>query len=498
MKVALINVQIIDGNNLVPPMGVLSIAAALEKSGYDVKVIDRDPEYYNIADEIKKFNPDMIGLGFLTTSYKRALDLTKRLMKEIPNPVYFCGGVHTTIEPMDVLKNFGVDFVVVGEGEITTVEALNKISEGKSLHGVKGVIYKNKGKVINNSLREPIKDLDTIPFIARHLINFEKEYLTFPGVIRGKWCKSTTMMASRGCPYHCIYCNSHTVFGRNVRRRSIDNVIAEIEYLKEKYDVEGIYFVDDTFTLDKEWVIKFCQELKRKGINILWGCQARVNTVDKALLEGMKAAGCIQLDYGVESGSEKILKVLKKGTTPEMIKNAFRLTKEVGLGTLATFMVGNPYETKEDIEKTLRLAKAINADYTTFFFTTPFPGTELWDMAVKNRWIDQKKTFSDAWIYRQSELPIMNINFSKEELAKIRGRLQNHFFMRNYLHTSNLKMGAYMLFLCIKHPKTVAEGISDFFKGKRMDSFLESVLRQHRFNLSLEVEKASHYTKDKQ
>ena len=151
LRITLINVQILDGNNLVPPMGLLSIAAVLEKAGHNVQVFDKDPKFFDVTDKVKEFNPDIIGIGFLTAGYKKALSLTKELKQKIPDAVYCYGGVHTTVEPINVLNNFMADFVVVGEGELTMLEACERIKNGKSLKGVKGLIYKEKNKIANNS-----------------------------------------------------------------------------------------------------------------------------------------------------------------------------------------------------------------------------------------------------------------------------------------------------------------------------------------------------------
>lgn len=487
MKITLINVQIIDGNNLVPPIGILSIAALLENSGHEIQIIDKDPKFFNFINEIKKFNPHMIGIGFLTAAYKRALELTKKLRLEIPKAIYFYGGVHTTIDPINILNKFSADFVVIGEGEFTVLEACERINKEKTLNGIKGTIYKGKnGKIINNGPRPLIENLDKLPLMARHLLNFEKEYLTFPGVIRGYSCKSTTIMTSRGCPYQCIYCSSNNIFGRKVRRRSVENVMEEIIFLIKTYFIRGIYFVDDTFTLDKEYVLKFCRELKKRNISLIYGCQARVNTVDREMLEEMKSAGFVQIDFGVESGSEKILNVLKKQINPKMAERAFKLAKDAGLRTLASFMIGNPYETMEDIKKSFELAKKLNADYTTFLFTTPFPGTELWNLVIKNGWFKPPEEFSEKWTFRQVDLPIMNINFTKKELAHIRARLQNYFFMKNYFQRYNLTMALHIFYLCLKYPNTAKKAISNFIKTGKLDGFLETMLIQHRFNVSIQ------------
>ncbi len=481
MRVTLVNAQVLDGNNVVPPLGLLYVAAVLEEEGHKVQVLDADPEFQDsMMKEIKDFDPELIGLSFLTVAYERGLNLCKALKKELPDVTYCAGGVHTTVKPHDTLKALDLDFIVVGEGEYTMREVCEKLDKKKGLKNIAGIFYRENGAVIENERRELIQDLDSLPFPARHLIDMTP-YLKPPGIIRGYAEKNqTTVVTSRGCPFKCIYCGSHNIFGRRTRRRSVKNVVDEIEHLEKTYGMRGIYFCDDTFTLSSKWVKEYCRDLNSRDFTIKWGCQSRVDQTDHDLMQKMKDSGLVQLDFGVESGSEKILKVLGKGGAGDrtsQIKQSFKLCKDLGIRTLATFIIGNPEETRQDIEESFQVAKEIQADYTAFYFLTPYPGTDIYDMAIEKGWLDPNIPFSEVWAHRQPELPLMAITFGKEELRDIRKKLQNHFFRKNYLSggTGNISFYSILSTILFKHPTVFLTAIGRFLRTGRIDYIVETL-----------------------
>jgi len=479
LRVALIHPRTTDSP--LPPLGLLYLGAVLEKQGHYVQILDPWPSDNGFLEQVQRFRPDLIGLSLLTPQYSRALSIVRNLKDTIPDAKYCAGGVHTTALPSETLREFEIDFVVFGEGELTLREVCSRLEAGKDLAGVKGVVFRDdQGNVVANPPRELIENLDELPFPARHLVDFEW-YLTPPGPIRGFFLrKCAVVMVSRGCPFRCIYCGSHLIFGRKVRYRSVPNVIAEIKHLVQKYGIDGLWFIDDEFTVNSQYVMNLCRQLKSEEINLIWGCQSRVDTVSEELLLEMKRAGCVQLDYGVESGSELVLKNLRKNFTPEKVKRAFALTKKLGLRAMASFMVGNPGETYQDIEKTLELATQISADWTRFFYTTPYPGTELYQMAKQYGWVDPNFRFSEMWSVMQTEYPVMRINFTAQELARIRARLQNKFLIRNYSsYVKNPDFAMKFFSSLLQHPKALLEGIAKAIRTRRLDFAAESALWQY-------------------
>lgn len=473
-------------DNPLPPIGLLYIGAVLEDANFNVQVLDPLPDDNEFFNKVKEFNPSLIGISLLTTQFEKAKNMIKGLKSVVPNAVYCCGGVQPTAQPEETFKKINVDFLVFGEGEYTLLEICQRLSSGKTIDGVDGILFKNNGKIIKNKGRKLIENLDELPLPGRHLVDFNW-YLTPPGFIRGRFYKrTTTLIATRGCPFQCIYCGSNTVFGKKVRRRSAENVVGEIEHLISEYKIDGYWFIDDTFTVNKNWVVEFCNMLLERGVSVKWACQARVDCISEKLLLLMKKAGCVQLDFGVESGSNKVLKILKKGTTSEMIISAFELAKRVGLRRFASFMIGSPGETREDIDATLTLAKRIDPDFTSFFYHTPFPGTESYKMAIENNWIKSEYDFSTDWSIRQTEFPIMAINFDKKELRKIRADLQNQFLFKNYILFVNKSTAVFILhvtYSLLKNYRNTFLKLCSIFRTQRIDDLVEFAMITYRNDL---------------
>jgi len=260
-------------------------------------------------------------------------------------------------------------------------------------------------------------------------------YLIPPGFIRGSFNWGiATIMSGRGCPYNCIFCASQNVFGRGMRRRSVQNVMKEIRYLKEKYNIRGLFFLDDTFTVNDNWLKEFCTTLKGEDYRLIWGCQARGDTITEEKLAIMKNAGCVQVDIGVESGNDTILENLHKNEKVEDLRRAFAITKKLGIKTFASFIIGNPGEGIKEIEDTKKFALEIQPDMAGFCILVPYPGTPLYDLAKSKNWFTEvgRVGFSDNWANKQSEIPIMSAGLAGEVLLEKRTELENIFFWQNH------------------------------------------------------------------
>jgi anaerobic magnesium-protoporphyrin IX monomethyl ester cyclase len=474
MKIALVNPRVESYSSTLPPLGVLYVAAVLEREGFDVRVFDPPPHDDGELSDIVAYGPDIIGLSVLTTYVGRARQLIAYLKQHLPQAYFVAGGIHPTVLPEETIRSLGLDCVVIGEGEITFKELALARAAGTPLSEVDGLCYRSGDELIRTTPRGLIEDISTIPFPARHLIDFER-YLFPPGIIRGFWSeRSTTIITSRGCPFTCIWCGSQAIFGRKVRRRTVENVIAELKILLLDYHVDSIWFIDDTFTLNREWINRFCDAVLANNLRFRWGCQAHVTTADEDLFVRMKEAGLVQLDFGVESGSDRVLNALKKKSSAEAVRNAFRIARKVGIRTLATFMFGNPGEEWEDVEKTFSLAKSIQPDFASSFFITPFPGTELMQMAQEKGWLQVDIDYFDSGLKKR---PMMKINFSEEQLLKIRERFQRQFAFRNYaslLNSPKFVLKAFLLGL--RYPRGFLYAMRSFVKTKVVDDFVFSFL----------------------
>jgi radical SAM superfamily enzyme YgiQ (UPF0313 family) len=380
MKIALINPPT-KNSFPQPPLGLAFIAAILEKNGHKVDIIDAQAleiDENEITKKVAEF--DIVGITSMTPTFNSAVEVTKAIKKVNNSCFVIMGGPHVTVLPEKTLKDVKeVDAIVIGEGELTIVELVDAIEKKKSFEKILGISYRKDGNIIINPPRPTIESLDILPIPAFHLLPI-KNYRPYPP--HGKKLPYMALMTSRGCPYRCTFCFK-SIFGRKYITKSPKKIVEEIKYLIEKLGVKELLFYDDSFTLDRNRAIELCNEIIKNNIKIPWSCETRVNLVDKELLEKMKEAGCYIISYGVESGDQTILNNLKKDITIEQAKNAFKLTKKVGILTVAYFMIGSPGDTNETIRKTIDFAKELDSDFAQFSICTPFPGSELFDNLSK-------------------------------------------------------------------------------------------------------------------
>lgn len=420
-----------------PPIGLMYIAAVLEKSGYNLKIIDAKLEnlcQMKLSKKIINFNPDIVGITTDSCNFIESLKIAK-VAKNSSDTIIIMGGPHVTVMTSEVIQYPEVDIAVIGEGEYTMLDIVQRIEKGKSLKGCKGTWIKEDGKIIQNPLRARI-DLDELPFPARHLIPMEKYSRTYTlsGLTEPVDCVNT----SRGCPYNCSFCSSRIIWGRKHKARSPKNVVNEIEYLIKEYGTKGIYFREDNFTLNRERVIGICEEIQRRKIKITWECSSRVDLVDKSLLRAMYRAGCRAIWYGIESGSPRILDILYKHITVDQSKEAIRLTREAGIKTGGSFIIGIPGETMEDIKLTLNLIKDLHCETTAYHYFYAIPVSKLYLEVKERRMIDS--VYGDILFVKNDKFDRDSltrlINQSREEIYG--DQMQNGVILKIYQQIKQL------------------------------------------------------------
>jgi len=366
---------------VLPPLGLAYIASFLEAHDHCVNIIDGQASMMSmeqLAEQVSGMKPDVVGLSALTPTIHRANQAATAIRKKCPEINIVMGGHHPSLFPTETItRNQDVDIVCIGEGEHTMLELTRALESNEGLSEVRGIAFRDGNKIRQNSPREFIEDLDSLPFPARHLLPM-KAYRPLPN--QWKRLPVVHMMASRGCPYRCTYC-SKSVFGRTYRTRSPQNVIEEINLVIKKYGAKEVEFWDDTFTMNRSWVHALCDLMIKEGLDIVWTCETRVDRVDLDTLRTMEKAGCWKISYGIESGCQDLLDTIKKDITLEQIRNAVKWTKNAEIEAGLSFMLALPRETPEDALKTIRLAVELDPEYAQFCITTPYPGTELFSQA---------------------------------------------------------------------------------------------------------------------
>jgi radical SAM superfamily enzyme YgiQ (UPF0313 family) len=411
-----------------PPLGLLQIGAVLENNGENVKLIDltlREMTDYKLKEELISGKFVIVGLTGFITDYDEVIRISKIVKKNLPKAIIILGGPISIVFPEKILKNSPINIIVKNEGEVTIKNLVEVIKKHGNLRQVKGIVYKDeKGLIVNNKNRPLIKDLDKLPFPARHLLRMDKYISNYfsPLNIKQdvfKMIRATSMITSRGCPYNCIFCYKD-LWGFKWRGTSASKIVDEIKLLIKEYNINAVFFIDDTFILNRKRVYELCDLLLKENIKIIWGCNGRVNLVDYDILKKMYDAGCRRITFGFESGSQRILNLIRKRTTTEQAKMAVKYCKKIGISVGGYFMIGMLNETKKDIEETIKFAKELDIDFYNFSITCPMPGTALYSMTLEQR--KNLPSFND-WNFN------VNVNLTSDITDEELIKYQKYFFM---------------------------------------------------------------------
>jgi len=405
------------------PLGIAYLGAVAEREGHEVTVIDCQAEklsYEAFRSRLEQNPSDLVGVTATTLLYKSAMQLVAIAKQVHPQAVTMLGGSHGTFWDENALDEYpSLDVVVRREGEATFIELLDKLQSKTSFNNVLGITFRSKeSKITRNPDRPFLEDLDSLPFPAHHLLPLETlkrmGKVLFP------------LITSRGCVYWCDFCSTVRMFGRGYRMRSPKNVVDEMEMVHSNYGISQVTFYDDAFTVNRDRVLKICEELHTRKLKIEWDCGTRVDMVDRELLKTMRDAGCIAVWLGVESGSETILGAMNKSIKLNQTRLAYKTAHEVGLMTIANTVLGFPGETEQTARETINFVKELNPDDVGFYVATPYPGTPMYEQVKKNGWLrvtDFDKydtagpTFETPWL-------------SMKRLAEIRYKAYQEFYLR--------------------------------------------------------------------
>lgn len=417
---------------IVPPIGLGYLATALRKENFSINILDavkKNLTQKQLLKEIKIINPKILGIQLFSYDVSPSKNFIKLIKRDLPNLKIIVGGAHSTSEPLEVLNQFKeADYAFKGEAEEGLPLLINYLLKNKktNLTKIPGLIWrKDKEIKVNNQLYT--KDLDKYGVPAWDLID-PRTYKEAP---QGGFLKEypyAPISTSRGCPFRCSYCTVHIVSGRNIRVRSIQHVIDEIKILKEKYGVKEIHILDDAFTFSKKRVIEFCDNLIKNKIKIKFSFPngIRLDSLDEEVLSKMKQAGVQDFNVGIESGSDKILNDMKKSLTTKMVKEKTNLIKKMGLEANGFFIIGYPTETKEDILKTIKLAKEVPIKRAQFSLFKAYPGTDITNQLLQEKKID-KLNYDSFMYYKVDYVPA---GLTEKELKNLQRKAFLEFYFR--------------------------------------------------------------------
>jgi len=353
------------------PVGIGYLSEILTRIGILHEVIDMGLgyEYKDVKELIQNNDPKLIGISMMSLSYENTYSFIGAIKRDFPKVKIVAGGPHVTAFKGTVLEECkGIDFGVVGEGEYTLLEILN----GTPSNEIPGLIHRQNGEVVFNGVRDYIFNLDELPFPRYEKFNLDDYKPLIP------------VLSSRGCPFQCIFCQQSCVLGKKWRARSPEHLLGEIKYWHSR-NIKRIHFLDDNFALNKDRIIKFCNLLQENNIlDMEFSCAGiHTNTIDEEVLTAMKGAGFRYLAFGVESGSDRILTVLKKGTTVKQVEKALSISSKLGFDVKLYFIVGSPYETLDDVKASVKLALKYPITLARFTNMVPYDGSELMDWVKK-------------------------------------------------------------------------------------------------------------------
>jgi radical SAM superfamily enzyme YgiQ (UPF0313 family) len=414
-----------ENSGCLPPMGLLYLQGALERSNHESIFLDANAERWDYATTVRNVlrqSPDLVGLQAMTFTMPDAYRMAVHLKEVAPELPIMIGGPHPTLFPLETVSLPAVDFAFAGEGEVDLIHFLDCFEDEQARASIPGVACKQDGQPSFTPSRGLLPDLDQLAFPARHSSRLDLYHS-----VLAKRNPITVMITSRGCPFNCVFCNR---MGRKYRWHSAEYVLREFEEIAS-LGIGEVFIHDDTFTLRRDRVEAICSGLIKRDLGLIWEARTRVDCVDQELLELMANAGCRRLSFGVESASPKVLDSMRKGIDLDRVRSVFGWAKEVGITTLADFMVGSLDEELDDVKTTFSFAKTIRPDYVQYSICSPYPGTPLYEIGRETGLIPE-----DIWLeFAKNPLadfkaPVWTQHFSEQELVELAAEGYRRFYLR--------------------------------------------------------------------
>jgi len=443
-KVVLINPNFgrgerIESEGAWPPLGLAYIGTVLENAGHEVRIIDNSKALLpddKLLSRIAQECPNMVGVSALTPIFRRALEIASAVKKSCPDSKIVFGNYHATFEHERILKNCEfVDFVVLGEGEMTMLELADALDKGGDVKDVAGIAFRKNGGIARTKPRPQIKNLDELPFPNRELLG--GEYFSEVIGMRTSAGRFTTMVTSRGCPYGCRYCACSAFTFRTVRFRSPENVVEEIEQLwGDGYGEIG--FVDDNFLLNPKRVERICELIRERKIKMNFWVEGRTDQASLEVMKHLSKAGCKAIYFGIESGNEHVLRYYGKNITPDISRKAVSNAKKAGIDTVVgSFIVGAPIETKADVQNTFDFAMSLkDMDFPQMNVLYLSPGMDLWREAIEKGYFSD----DDFWDMAVPAVDVYPSHLKRDELERMIDDFYGKFVNRkSYLILQSLK-----------------------------------------------------------
>ncbi len=399
-----------------PPTDLMYLAAIAETVGYEAKIQDYS-QGGSFENDLKEFKPDFLVVNVAMPTLEndlKALDTAKNICPNIQTITK--GATFLTLAKEILETHPSLDMIIKGEAEYT----LKEILENKEKSEILGLCHKVNGQVVENETRPFIENLDELPFPARHLVDNNIYRRPDNNKVQA------TIKVSRGCPFHCFFCLATPVAGAKVRKRSAENIIAEIKECVEKYNITNFLFWADIFDLDREWTMDLCKKIIDSGLKITWSANTRADTADYEMAKLMYKAGCRLVSIGVESGSQYMLEKMGKKITLDDVRKTVKLFKKANIRIYNYFVIGLPWETEETVEDTIKFAIELNSDFISFYTATPLPGTRFYQYALENNLLDNQTSFENAYFY-----PAVNTHhLSKDRIFELHKSAIKRFYLR--------------------------------------------------------------------